>query len=397
MAKGDKKKVENAVQQNTGVAQQNLNLLTDQQRQQQQQFQEQYNQATALNQQQNQGIQSQLNQFNTGLNTGPYNQFLSSSGYNLGGNTSSGNTSTGGDWKTMMPEKAPATKEEAMKLANQIAYNGKDKIVSDKVWDDYDKDPEYYFKRMLGWQAGGADTALSGPYAGQNSGSGITPQSGYANFASTGGFSPQDISNIRARGIAPIRGIFDSAKRETARAGRLNPGLANIPAAMTKLAREQSYASADAATNVEAAIAQMVQQGKLAGLSGLTQNRGMDLSAISDFTGKQLQGIGENTRLYGTTPAQSALFGSQVLNSGAQGLQGQSLQNQVGQMGITGALNAAQVPSNFETALGRVGTGLKIGGQVASAAAGLPTYGGGPTYGSGPKQNYQPNDQWGWG
>ena len=34
---------------------------------------------------------------------------------------------------------------------------------------------EYYHRRMLGWQAGGSDTALAGPYAGSPDARGPVP------------------------------------------------------------------------------------------------------------------------------------------------------------------------------------------------------------------------------
>lgn len=65
----------------------------------------------------------------------------------------------------------PADLASAMKQANQIAYKGADKITAgggtdwSKLWAD---DPDYTWKRMLGWQAGGNDVALAGPYAGMS-------------------------------------------------------------------------------------------------------------------------------------------------------------------------------------------------------------------------------------
>ena len=58
----------------------------------------------------------------------------------------------------------PATVAEAMRQANQIAYDF-EKHTDPDYWDRYPDDPEYFWKRMLGWQAGGDDVARYGLYA----------------------------------------------------------------------------------------------------------------------------------------------------------------------------------------------------------------------------------------
>lgn len=94
--------------------------------------------------------------------------------------------------------------------------------------------------------------------------------SGYRNFAQTGGFSPQDLASIRARSISPIRATYANAEREVNRQralqGGYSPGFGVLKA---RMAREQGQAGAEATTSAEANIAEMVQQGKLAGLGGM--------------------------------------------------------------------------------------------------------------------------------
>lgn len=98
---------------------------------------------------------------------------------------------------------------------------------------------------------------------------------GYANFAQTGGFSPEDLANIRARAVSPVRAVYANAEREVNRQralqGGYSPGFGTLQA---RMAREQGQGISDAATNAEADIAQMVQQGKLAGLHGLASMGG---------------------------------------------------------------------------------------------------------------------------
>jgi len=150
------------------------------------------------------------------------------------------------------------------------------------------------------------------------------------NFATTGGYSPEDVANIRSRSVSPIRSIYSGARRGIDRQRSLQGGYSpNRTAALSKMAREQSYTTADASTNVEAALAQMINQGKRFGLSGMSS-------------------------LYGTTPGLANMFGQQAL--GAQGLQ-----NQMG-LGIPQLqMGASQLPGPWETIMGRIG---QIGGAI---------------------------------
>jgi hypothetical protein len=88
----------------------------------------------------------------------------------------------------------------------------------------------------------------------------------YQNFADTGGFSSEDLANIRARSVSPIRSAYSGAMRDVSRLGRNMP---NYLASRAKMAREMSYGLADASTNAEANIAQMIQRGRLAGIEGM--------------------------------------------------------------------------------------------------------------------------------
>lgn len=60
---------------------------------------------------------------------------------------------------------APQKCTTAVDQSNLMAYNGHPKNTAEYWCPLYDKDPEYFWKRMLGWMAGGEDVALSGAYA----------------------------------------------------------------------------------------------------------------------------------------------------------------------------------------------------------------------------------------
>jgi hypothetical protein len=111
------------------------------------------------------------------------------------------------------------------------------------------------------------------PMAAKSSGGGGgigLKEAGYREFAKTGGFSPMDLANIRARAVSPVRAVYANAmqnvNRQRALQGGYSPGFGTLQA---RMAREQGQSTADAATNVEAGISEQVQRGRLAGLAGM--------------------------------------------------------------------------------------------------------------------------------
>ena len=175
-------------------------------------------------------------------------------------------------------------------------------------------------------------------------------------IASTGGYSGDDVSNIRERAISPIRSIYSSANRNLLRQKNLSGGYSpNFAAASAKMAREQSGLISGKTTDANAAIAEMVQRGKLAGATNLapleaqeaarrqavtsqntsiannanifnTQNQldtakhntGIDQMIAgqedNDFN-KILESIRGQQSTYGTTPAIASTFGNQALQA----------------------------------------------------------------------------------
>jgi hypothetical protein len=93
---------------------------------------------------------------------------------------------------------------------------------------------------------------------------------GMQEFSQTGGYTPQNMSDMRARGVAPIRAAYANAARNVNQQRALQGGYSpNAIAAQVKMAREQGQGMADAAQNVEAGIAEGVQKGRLSGLQGM--------------------------------------------------------------------------------------------------------------------------------
>lgn len=182
----------------------------------------------------------------------------------------------------------------------------------------------------------------------------------FGNFAQTGGFSPQDIQNIRARAVAPIRGVYSNARADVDRQRRLQHGFSpNYTAATAKMGRDQAYSTADASTNAEAMIAELLQKGKLAGAEGLA---GTSLGA----RGQDQSALGGMSNLYGQTPGLASTFGNQVLAAGNQDLQGQQLQNQIMEAIIRGRLGESGVAGSYQSALGNIGGTVSLIGNIMS-------------------------------
>lgn len=168
-------------------------------------------------------------------------------------------------------------------------------------------------------------------------------------LSKTGGYSEEGIRDLRARGVSPIRAIYQNAQRDIARSKSLAGGYSpNYTASKAKLTREQAEGTAGALQNVNAGIAQNVAQNKLAiapAYAGTTQresetanqygaqnvnraNEGQQFNINNSFKTLEeaqnaLRGM---TSLYGTTPALSSLFGSQAMGQAG-------LQNNINQQG----------------------------------------------------------------
>ena len=170
---------------------------------------------------------------------------------------------------------------------------------------------------------------------------GIT--SGYQNFANTGGYSQQDIQDIRNRSTNPLKSVYAGANREVDRSralqGGYSPGYGVLKA---RMAREQGQAMADANTNVNASVAKMVNRGKLAAQAGLL-----------------------NT--YAAQPGLVGTFGNQMLGASNQIQQQDALEleRMRTQYGAYGDLTRAK--GKFQEAMGNVGSVFDTAGKLGTA------------------------------
>lgn len=184
--------------------------------------------------------------------------------------------------------------------------------------------------------------------------------SGYTDFADTGGYSPQDIQELRARGISPVRAAYGNSMMQLDRQRSLQGGYSpNFTAATAQMQRELPQQLANATTNVNAGLAESIRSGKLAGLGGLTgiggmetgarmqagmANQGADLQAqnlteqsLSAHDTRKLsaqdllgRSIDMERGLYGTSPGATATFGDQAQRAYQQRLQLEQLRGQLG-------------------------------------------------------------------
>lgn len=410
MAKGDADKSQNQIDYQGGTAQNNLNNLRSSNQSMQQNFQSLYGPAAATNVGNYNQVQGAYDQFLNGMpNQGNlYSTFL---GPRYNGATQAGPASS-----TAAGAMQPASDHPVDQLLAK--YGAKDTgpgsgITDASYWKqkyDSTKDPYYLGRLEDDLKGNGMDTG--GGSAGGRGAAIDKAISGYGGFADTGGFSPQDIANIRARAVAPIRSMAqtntDEINRQAAIRGTgYSP---NTAAAIAKVARDANYAAGDTATNAEAGLAQLIQQGKLYGLGGLastglsdqannTQNRGLDLSAIGQSGNQQLGGLAGKTSLYGATPGLTNTFGSQVLGAGGQGVQIGGLQNQLAGE-ILNAQNAkANIPGNFQSAMGNLSSIFGLGGAAMNPLSALmkfiPGLGGGGTPMGSANPGYAGSDQFG--
>jgi len=292
-------------------------------------------------------------------------------------------------------------------LASQLGYQmGR---ANEADYGNYTNMMNLYGNIASGGGAGGPGKGGSGGGGGSGTGGTYTPflagykdpfnsYAGFTEFSNTGGYSADDINNMRARGVSPIRAAYANAEREVGRQRSLQGGYSpNAVAAQVKMAREQGQSAADATQNVEAGLAEARNKGRLSGLTGMSGIEGQRLDAdvdISKFnaqmkaqaqaqnigarraagasaaaarqasTANQLNALSGMRSLYGTTPGMSEMFGNQAINIVGQG----------GTYGL-GARRQdfadQQQPGQYDTTMGRIrdigsliGQGVNIGTNI---------------------------------
>lgn len=208
-------------------------------------------------------------------------------------------------------------------------------------------------------------------------------------YARTGGLSGDEISELRARGVSPVRAAYANAMREMNRNKSIQGGYSpNYNAALAKMTREQSDRMAGALTDVNAGIAEMRQKGRLAmapqyanlaaGENELQANIGSrntaalnevalanainklraqeasrsgrlgTLDALTRLTtsgqDQRLGALSGMTSLYGTTPALANTFGNQALSAAQLKEQARARKASSGANLVNSYVNAMRTP-----------------------------------------------------
>lgn len=145
---------------------------------------------------------------------------------------------------------------------------------------------------------------------------------GYGDFAKTGGYSTGDISNLRERSISPIRSIYANAQNNLRRQKVLSGGYSpNYGAASAKMARDSAGVIGDQSTNVEAKLAEMVNEGKKFGISGQ--------AGLGEQEAEAERGVGARNAASTNTAEQfNREFGSNILDK-LKGLDSSDLENKL--------------------------------------------------------------------
>ena len=187
-----------------------------------------------------------------------------------------------------------------------------------------------------------------------------------SDLATTGGYTPQGIADIRARDISPTRGIYAQGQQELERNKAIGGGYSpNFAAATSQMARDESNQIAGIDTAANAGIAQNVAANRLAAaspyaaassaanqaqtqsgqfnanavnaaneananrnMSAQTGNADRSLDAQFRNKGNILSGLEGSRNLYGTTPALTNTFGQQVSNATQLGQNQQQINEQ---------------------------------------------------------------------
>jgi len=187
--------------------------------------------------------------------------------------------------------------------------------------------------------------------------------SGYKNFADTGGYSPEDIAAMRARGEGAVRSTFDASNRRLEQQNRIMGGSSTArTAALAKNTRDLAHEVGDTDINLEASLADQIRSGKLAGLSGMT---GIDSARMQEALGG-IQGL---TSAYGTKPGMADMYGGLLNQSNSQMIDMQQLQQALAQMIMAAQQGRGNMPTRFDAFKSAMGGIKDIGSMVGNYTA----------------------------
>ncbi len=174
------------------------------------------------------------------------------------------------------------------------------------------------------------------------------------NLATTGGISPDQVASMEDKASQAAQSTYQTGQAAAERAQAATGGYGVSGSITGNLARQGSEAAAQAAQNVSGSIAQIQQQGEIAGAQGLQQTQQAQ-------TGNKLTALAGNTNIYGMNENQVSTTVSQILQN----------YQQTGQMNAQDMAiltNLANQPGVFDKIVGTIGT---LGGAAGGIIEGL--------------------------
>lgn len=223
---------------------------------------------------------------------------------------------------------------------------------------------------------------------------------GYEEFAKTGGFSGDDISNIRRRGVSPIAASYQRANTEADRMRSVQGGYGPGAQAMKdRLLRNTNADAASAALNTELGIKDQVNQGRQFGIGGMAQSEGNLQSLLTGNMLQGMQGAGQLDMSLADALQRGRMFGVSGLDQNEMSAQGMQQQGRMfGTSGMRDIAGDLQSISNANAAAGAGAANANVGQQMDLARLGLSSRMAGleglsSLYGSGPSGETQYADQ----
>lgn len=153
-------------------------------------------------------------------------------------------------------------------------------------------------------------------------------ESGFNNFALTGGISPSDISGLEDQASQAARVSYSTASADASRKIAATGGYGDVGSITGSLAREGSNAASTAASNAGAGLIGMRNQNELAGLAGQSNLYNINTNQMQSIISQILAGWGATANI-ANNPTNPGIFADTLGAVGA--VSG----------GITGGLTAA--------------------------------------------------------
>jgi hypothetical protein len=131
----------------------------------------------------------------------------------------------------------------------------------------------------------------------------------------TGGYSDSDISNLRARGISPIRSVYSNAMKDITRQRALQGGYSpNYTASIAKLTRDLSEGISGATQNVNAGIAQNVASNRLSAAPQYASAAGQENALLNSILGSNAAARNRASEFNTSGLAQQGQFNTSNIN-----------------------------------------------------------------------------------